>query len=159
MGNEIMREQLQIISPATARSAGMGYDLDGVRSARTEAAKDMTFMLDFAADDDGSAQSSIEESLTNMGFSLSPSGSLMIIGFLRIEKVERNNDYQNFKWYLKIDVVNEMGETVLAIDESSISASTSESAAKSRVNVDVKKVIDKGFDKQFNAYLNTYLEK
>ena len=159
MGNEVMREQLEIISPSAARVAGMGYDLESLRDNRTDAAGDMSFRMEFEGDDGGNAASVLSESLTDMGFSVSPGGEIAVKGSVRTEKVARSNDYENFKWYLVIDIVDERGNVILSVNESGISASTSESAALSRVNTDVKKTINKEFGRQFNSYLNSFVDK
>ncbi|MDC7223114.1 MAG: LPP20 family lipoprotein [Spirochaetales bacterium] len=159
MANEVMKEQLEIISPMTARTAGMGYNLAEIRTARTEAAESMTFRMDFTGNDEGKAASAMLEVLTDMGFIVSPEGEIAVSGSVRSEKIDRNNDYENFKWYLLIDIIDEQGNGILAVNESGISASTSETAALSRVNTDVKKVINKEFEKQFNDYLNSFLDK
>lgn len=158
MGNEVMRQQLEIISPATARSAAMGYDLEGVKTSRSDAASSLSFRMEFI-DEEGKTSANLAEKLTGMGFSLSPEGDLSVGGRLESEKVIRQNDYENYKWYLAIDVLDESNRLVISLEESGISASTSDSAARSRVNTDVKKIIDREFEKQFNAYLNGFLEK
>ena len=159
MANEVMREQLEIISPMTAKTAAMGYDLPEVKDARTNAADDMSFRMNFTGDDDGKAAAALSEALTGMGFSVAPDGDIAVNGSVRSEKIVRSNDYENYKWYLIIDIEDEAENVILSVNESGISASTSESAAKSRVNTDVKKVIDKEFNKQFNAYLNSFVDK
>ncbi len=159
MANEVMKEQLEIISPSAARTAAMGYDLSRIKTSRTSAAEDLSFRMEFTGDDGGNAASILSESLTGMGFSVSPRGDIAVTGSVRSEKIERNNDYQNFKWYLAIEIRDESGQTIMTVNENGISTSTTESAARSRVNTDVKKVIDKEFQKQFNAYLNGFVEK
>ncbi|MBN2626872.1 MAG: LPP20 family lipoprotein [Spirochaetales bacterium] len=159
MANEVMKEQLEIISPATARTASAGYDIAAIKTARTGAAEDMSFRMEFTGDDEGNAASILAESLTDMGFSVSPSGEIAVTGSVRSEKIERNNDYQNFKWYLAIEIADETGKVIMTVNENGISTSTTESAARSRVNTDVKKVINKEFERQFNAYLNGFVDK
>ncbi|MDC7219090.1 MAG: LPP20 family lipoprotein [Spirochaetales bacterium] len=159
MANEVMREQLEIISPASARLAGSNYDLNEIKSARSDASDDMSFRMEFTGDDEGKAQAALAETLTEMGFSVGPDGDIAVAGSVRSEKIERANDYKNYKWYLVIDVVDESDKVIIAVNESGTSASTSDSAALSRVNTDVKKVINKEFEKQFNSYLNSFTEK
>jgi hypothetical protein len=159
MANEVMKEQLEIISPSAAKMAGSEYDLNNIKSARADAAQEMSFRMEFNGDDEGKAASVLSESLTEMGFNLSPEGEIVVSGSIRSEKIDRNNDYENFKWYLVIDIIDETGNIILAVNESGTSASTSESAAISRVNTDVKKIINKEFIKQFNSYINSFTEK
>jgi len=159
MSNEIMLEQLDIISPAAASMLGTDYELADIKTSRTDAFDQMTFRLAFSGDTQAKLSSTVSDMLTDIGFSVSDSGDIAVAGSLHSEKIERNNDYENYKWYLLLEVVDETGTVIISVDESGISASTSESAARSRINVDVEKVINKEFSRQFNSYLNSFMEK
>jgi hypothetical protein len=159
MSNEVMLEQLDIIHPQMAKTLELGYSLDDLKTIRTRAADALTFRLNFTGADSAAIASTISETLTEIGFSLSDNAELSAKGSVQSEKIERSNDYENFKWYLYLEIVNEAGRTIISIEESGTSASTSESAARSRINVDIKKIINKQLPRQFNAYLNSYLEK
>lgn len=159
MSNEVLLEQLDILHPKMADNLNLGYSLDDLKTVRTRAADALTFRLNFTGEDAAAIASAISDTFTDMGFSLSDNAELTATGSVSSEKIDRNNDYKNFKWYFSLEIVDETGLTIISIDESGISASTSESAAKSRINVDIQKVIDKELPRQFNAYLSSFLDK
>ncbi|MBI9105624.1 MAG: LPP20 family lipoprotein [Spirochaetales bacterium] len=159
VSNEVLLEQLDILHPQMADTLNLGYSLDDLKTVRTRAAQDLTFRINFTGKDSTAIASAISDTFTDMGFSLASKAELMAEGSLISEKIERNNDYENFKWYLSLEIINENGLTIISIDESGISASTSESAARSRLNVDVQKVISRELPRQFNIYLNSFLDK
>lgn len=159
MSNEVLLEQLEILHPQIAKTMELGYSLDDVKTTRAETADALTFRLSFSGEKSGAITSVISETFTDMGFTLADNAQLSASGSISFEKIDRNNDYENFKWYLTLEIADETGVTIISLEESGVSASTSESAAISRINVDVKKVINKQLPRQFNAYLNSYLEK
>ena len=159
MSNEVLLEQLGIISPMTAKISKPLYDLDEIKSARKASSDNLTFSLNFSGENAPVMESAVSDTLTDMGFSVSENGYISAAGNLSFEKIKRNNDYENYKWYLNLEITDETGKTLISLDESGISASTSDSAALSRINVDVGKIIKKELPNQFNSYLGSFIQK
>lgn len=158
MGNEVLIEQLDIISPAIKRTIYLGYNLADLKTARADTAAQMTFAIDVSGDPDNRIPPIIATVLTGMGFSIS-NGPLEINGDFSMEPVDRGNDFVNYKWYLSLNLVDDRGIPVLAFEADTISAGLTESAAQSRVNKDVETEIQRTFGRELNNYFNSYIEK
>lgn len=159
MANEVQIAQLDIINAGIKRTIHLGYNLGNLKADRADMAMDMNFQVRVNGDIDGRIEPLISGVLTEMGFGISDGGSLQIRGDFSMDKVDRGNDFVNYKWYLSLNLVDDRGIPVVSFEADTISAGMSDSAAVSRAYKDVEKEIQRQFSHQLNGYFDSFIEK
>ena len=157
--NEVLVEQLAIINPAMRKTLSTGYDLKQLKTDRSDTAENLIFVISISNDTDSRISNIVGDVLTGQGFSLGKNGNLTVRGSVGIEDVELDNGYDNKKWYLKLDVVDEKGVTVISFEKNSRSSGVSYSAAEARAFKDMEIVVKKDFLKKLNGYFDSFIEK
>lgn len=156
--NQELKEQLEIINLPMSRTIMLSYNLDDIRNDRRETARDMTFRINIQDDDEGKIAAFLSDQLSSMGFSPDQSGNLSVTGSVRFEKVELDNKYENLKYYLMINISDEEGVPVVALEENDRVSAVSLSDARSRSYIEIEKVIKKDLMNQFTAYLDGFVK-
>jgi len=155
MQNEILIEQLDIINSSVKARIHLGYNLGDLKAERADVAANMLFQINITGDTDNRISPLVVGVINGMGFGISENGALQVSGDFSMNKVDRGNDFENYKWYLALTMVDDRGVPVAY----TISAGLSDSAAVSRVYKDVEKEIQKRFSRELNAYFNSFIEK
>lgn len=158
MANEVQIAQLDIINAGIKRTIHLGYNLGNLKADRADLAMNMTFQVRVNGDVEGRIEPLINGVLTDMGFGIS-NGPLQIRGDFSMDKVDRGNDFVNYKWYLSLNLVDDRGIPVVSFEADTISAGMSDSAAISRTYKDVEKEIQRQFSSQLNGYFDSFIEK
>jgi hypothetical protein len=159
MGNEVFIQQLDIISPDIKRTIHLGYNLGDLKASRADRAAAMSFAINVDGDVNNRVIPIINTVITGLGFPLSSDGVMQVNGDFTMDKVDRGNDFVNFKWYLFLDLIDDRGMPVLSFEGDFISAGMTESAAISRTYKDVEEEIQRQFRRELNNYFNSFIEK
>lgn len=154
--NRTLIEQLEIINQTMSRTIMLSYDLDNIRNMKRDAARNMSFRLSIAGDDEGKVSAALSEELTANGFSIDPRGVLEVNGSVAFEKVQLDNKYENLKYYLVINMVDEKGIPVVSMEKNDRVSAVSASDVKNRAYVEIVKVIGKELMKQWTIYLDSF---
>jgi len=156
--NQVLLEQLEIINLAFRRTLSLSYNLDDLRIERRESAKGMAFNVNIENDVEGKVTSVIHDELTSFGFAVDPLGSVSVSGRVDFEKVVLDNGYENVKFYLTINVVDENGIPAVSMEENDRIAAISETDAKNKAYLEIKKVIRKDLMGQLVDYFDSYVK-
>ncbi|MDC7125853.1 MAG: LPP20 family lipoprotein, partial [Spirochaetales bacterium] len=159
MNNKTLIEQLGIISTPSASALLLDYNVDSLKTSRAEVLKQISFNILTSKTSPEYLKPLLESSLTDMGFTTSETAPLKAESSLNYSKIERNNEYSNYKWNLDISISDIDNNTLIAFSDSGTSVSTSDSAAISKVKTDVSKKLKKEITKQFNEYFLSFLGK
>lgn len=156
-GNRVLVEQLEIINLPMSRTVMLSYDLDDIRSRKREAAEAMAFRLNIENDGEGKVAAVLSDELTSFGFSINPAGDLAVSGSVRLEKVELDNKYENMKFYLTINIVDEMGVPAVSMEENDRVSAVSASDVVNRAYIEMEKMIEKELMDQLTEYLDGFV--
>lgn len=159
MGNEVLIAQMDIINPAIKRTIHLGYNLGDLKTARADTAHRMNFQIQISGDSDNRVTPLVVGVVNDMGFGVAGNGPLRISGDFSMNKVDRGNDFENYKWYLALAMSDDRGIPVASFEADKISAGLSDSAAVSRTYKDLEEEIQRRFSRELNAYFNSFIEK
>jgi len=159
MGNEVLIEQLDIINPAIKRVIHLGYNLGDLKTARADTAQRMNFRVQISGDSDNRVSPLVVGVINDMGFGVAGNGAMTISGDFSMNKVDRGNDFENYKWYLALTMADDRGIPVVSFEADKISAGLSDSAAVSRTYKDLEEEIQRRFSRELNAYFNSFIQK
>lgn len=156
--NQVLMEQLEIINLPISRTIRKSYDLNDVRDKRKETALMMAFRINIANDEEGKITSVLTDKLTSFGFSIDPSGSLSVSGSISFETVKLDNDMENIKFYLTVNIEDENGIPVVALEENDRISAISASAARSITYKEIEKVVNRDLLGQLVEYLDSFVQ-
>ncbi|MBN2658215.1 MAG: LPP20 family lipoprotein [Spirochaetales bacterium] len=156
--NRNLMEQLEIINLMISRTIMISYDMDEIRNSRRDTSQSMAFRLFIGNDDEGKVSSVIADELTSLGFVVDPAGLLSVTGSLLFEKVELDNSYENLKYYLTIDVVDEQGRPVVSLEENDRVSALSLSDVRNRAYLEIEKAIKKELIGQLTEYFDSFVQ-
>ncbi|MBI9100422.1 MAG: LPP20 family lipoprotein [Spirochaetaceae bacterium] len=156
--NQMLMEQLEIINLPIRKTIRTPYDINDVRDRRKEAALIMAFMVNIENDVEGKVASVLTDELTSFGFSIDPGGSLAVEGAVSFEKVELDNDYENVKYYLTINVEDENGIPIVALEDNDRISAVSESDAENRAYLEIEKIIKRDLIGKLIKYFDSFVE-
>jgi hypothetical protein len=134
------------------------FSMNDLQSARSDLASTMVFEISISNDRDSKITNILSDVLTDQGFSVARGGNLAVEGSVRLEPVDLDNGYENVRWYLALNMLNESGRSVVSLEENSRSSSVSAGAAEARAYKDMEKVIEDDFIDQLTAYFDSFIE-
>ena len=118
--NEVLRDQLRIISPGFSEMVSLPYDPDDVLRRRADVASRMRVSVNVQGDAEGRIAGVIREALSEERF---PTGSddavLVVNGVTSMEQGEVNDDFVSVRWRLTLDMTGPAGSTLVTFDEQS----------------------------------------
>jgi len=156
--NQVLLEQLEIISLPMARTMTIPYDLNNIRDQRKDAATSMAFRVNIENDTEGKVASVIRDELTSFGFSMDSQGILTVSGSVSVEKVVLDNKYENIKYYLTINIEDENGIPAVSLESNDRISAVSESAAISRSYLDIEKKVKKDLIGELIEYFDSFVK-
>jgi len=155
--NQVLLEQLEIISMPMAQLTKLPYSSEEVREIRAKQAIELKIRVEVAGDIDGRITDALENWITERGFVSSSSGAMFLAAAVEIKQLELKNKYENLNWTLSIELTDTNGYSVAALSAQSRSSGISPTAAESRAYRDMIKLVRTDFDKRFSAYLSSFL--
>ncbi len=151
------RDQLEIINPPFARMIMLPYEPKDLRSLHADTAKQMLFSVVIDGDEEGKLKAMVSQVLTDRGFSLSDgAGRLSVTGRLIMENVILNNDYENVRWTLFLEMRNEAGEVICTMEEKKRESAISIDEARARSYRSMEKAMKKSFIGALEDYFDSY---
>ena len=151
-------EQLEIINLPISKTIRKSYDLNNIRDKRKETAFTMSFRIEIENDEEGKITSVLTDELTSFGFAIDPAGSLSVTGTISFEEVTLDNDLSNMKYYLTVNIEDENGVPVVAIEDNDRISAVSESAVKSLTYREIEKVVKKDLIGQLINYFDSFVQ-
>ncbi len=153
--NQVLMEQLRIISPNMADFIQLPYDLTELQSALKEMGKEMKVSIAIKGDQDEKVTNTLKEMLGDAGFSLGDNGVLKITGEIGYEKVDLDKGDQKFvRWEITLDLNDCNGENLIHYYEKGREGHINYPEAMERS----VREIEKKLKKQFIGKLNDYID-
>jgi|GEM_PF-417744 len=157
--NSEMLEQLGIISPSTRSGIQLGYDPEVLRLQRADAAKKLIFAVDVNGDPDNKIKPVIEQTISQMGFSLRGENPNKIDAVVSFEDVVLDQPQKFTRYSLALNVLDHNGKKVLTIADSGREGHINQPEAKARAIRTVNAKITNEMPKKVWAYIDTLAKK
>lgn len=157
-GNRVLFEQLEIINLPVSRTVKAPYSFDHLRNSRKDTALAMTFRINIENDSEGKITSVIADELSFIGFTIDPLGIIDVSGSIAFEEIELDNDYENMKYYLTIDIRDENGISVAAIENNERISAISVTDVKNRSYNEIEKTVKKDLVGRLTSFFDSFVE-
>ncbi len=158
--NELLLEQLTIISPAARKMVGLPYDLSKLTKLYTETAGKMAFSLKIKNDSDSKIAKITAHMLNKKGFTVAKgAAALSVAGEVLIEDTILNNKYKNVRWTLMLEMRDEQGQVIVSYQKNQRESAISRPEAVARSYREMEKQISAEFLGQFEQYIDGIVAK
>jgi len=152
--NEILLEQLSIISSDTKNMISLDYSHDEIISQLQKVAKKISFSVSIKNDNLGKVGKNIESYLSKEGFTISKNAVLSITGEISFDKVELNRDQKFIRWTLSLNLENQNGVSLLTIFEKGREGHISYEEAQERCYRTINKKILTDFNRKLTEFFD-----
>ncbi len=153
--NQVLLEQLRIISPNMADFIDMPYDLTELQATLKEMGKSVRVSVTIKGDQDMKITNLLKEMLNEAGFGLADDGYLKVTGDIGYEKVDLGKSDEKFvRWEITLDLDTQKGDNLIHYYEKGREGHISYPEAMERS----VREIEKKLSKQFIGKLNDYID-
>lgn len=152
--NDVMMDQLAIISPSMHEFIDLGYTLDVIISEQRATGQQIGMDVRVTGDDSGKIETALREQLSAQGFALRKNGLLKVIADVQWEDVDLNKPNQVFvRWHLKVNVERNSGESLVSIYEKQREGSVNRDQAMTVGYREMEKKLNRVFMPQLMDYM------
>lgn len=154
-GNELLRDQLRIISPPMSRMVNLPYDYDTVLQQRADLASQMRVSVSIEGDQDGRIAGIIRQSLSEERFPVGDdSPVLRVTGQIVLGAPEETSNFISRRWSLTLDMSGPDGASLVTVDTSNRASGVSESAATAFAYRDAEEAVRDEFVAAIGGYFD-----
>jgi hypothetical protein len=157
--NEVLLEQLMIIHPVSKKMIELPYNIDELSERHSAIAKQMVFDVYVENDNENKVTDIVKNVLSEQGFSIGADGKLSVTGEVKIEPVQLDNDYENIRWYLTLDMRDEHGTILVSFNKNQRETAINENEAIARGYREMAKNIEDKFMNEFVKHLDSLVLK
>ncbi len=155
LNNEILLDQLGIISPNSKASLVLGYNYNELNKEAVESAKLISFNVDIKNDVENKVTILVEELMTDLGFILADDAILHAVGTVAFEETDIKRDNLVFVRYdLQLKINDNSGTTFVTISDNGREGHVSFLEATARAIRTVEKKIKKELKKKLISYFD-----
>ena len=155
LNNEIMLDQLSIISPNSKASLELGYNYNDLNKEAAESAKLISFSVDIGNDVENKVTILVEELMTDLDFVLSDDANLHAVGSVAFEETDIKRENLVFVRYdLQLKINDNSGTTFITISDKGREGHVSFPEATARAIRTVEKKIKKELKKKLVSYFD-----
>jgi len=155
---KMMLDQLDIIYSPFRRAVMLPYTPENLYSLYADTAEQMLFSINVEGDSDSKITDMVSQVLTGRGFSVTGSGgSLTVTGRVSVEDVTLENDYENVRWFLFMEMRNESGEVVVSMEEKKRESGVSREEAVARGYRTMETMMQKKFIGEMERYFDSFV--
>ena len=159
LDNEMLIEQLKIISPEFGNTENLGYDHNDITKKSIDAAKEISFSVNIQNDSDGKTTAFIKEFLNSKGFIINSNPILKIDGSVTYEKLDLGRPEKFVSWNLYLNMLDLEENTLFSTTAKGREGSVSYDAALSRCVNEIGKKIKSDFGKKLVTYFDNLVKK
>jgi hypothetical protein len=153
--NEVLVDQLRIISPATAAVAEPPYDMQEVVQQESAATRALSFAVSIDGDTNGRITTLVREALSERQFPVAESNPVLVVdGSFAIRDAESTEDFQSVRWTLALRLNGPDGNGLVTYDEEDRAAGVDRQAATSFAYTDAEEAVRDGFIGSVQSYFN-----
>ncbi len=157
MNNEILLDQLGIISPDTKEFLEINYNHNEIVKSTVEIAKGIKFRIKIENDTENKISILLEEMLTDLGFVMSEDAVLNVVGSISFEEtnLDRDDDFVFVRYDLKLKIKDNDEAVLAALTEKGKEGHTIYLEAKERAIRKIGQKIQKSLKKKLISYFNS----
>lgn len=157
--NTEMVEQLGIISSSASAQVRLEYDPEALRLQRAHLAKQLIFSVSVSGDPDNKIQPVIEQTISQMGFSLRGEYPNKVAAEVTFEDVVLDQPQKFTRYNLALTVYDHNGKKVLTIADTGREGHINQPEAKARAIRTVNGKISTEMPKKIWNYIDTLAKK
>ncbi|MBC8385103.1 MAG: LPP20 family lipoprotein [Candidatus Cloacimonetes bacterium] len=156
LNNNILLDQLSIISPDTKEFLELHYDYNNIVKETAELAKQVGFSVTIRNDPDNKIGIAVESMLTDLGFVISNNGVLNIKSDVMFENTDlkRDDDFKFVRYNFNLNIENRAGDTIVSLAEKGKEGHTTHFEARERAIRTIGEKINKSLKKKLIAYFD-----
>ncbi len=152
--NEMLLEQLRIISQAYYSMSQVPYDFRKVQQAKADTASKMTISIQISGDTGDRVASVVRQSLSSERFPTADPALMQIKGSVSMESIELNPKYKSVRWQLSLDFVGPDGKSLISYENQNKASGVTDEAARSFAYDDIGKAVEKDFIGSVRGYFD-----
>jgi len=156
LNNEILLDQLNIISPDTKEFLELKYNYQDIIKEAAELAKQVGFSINIQNDPDNKIRIAVESMLTDLGFIISENGVLNVESDVLFENTDlkRDDDFKFVRYNFNLKINDRAGNTIVSLFEKGKEGHTTYFEAQERAIRTIDKKIRKSLRKKLIAYFD-----
>ena len=152
--NEVLRDQLRIISQASSQMVRINYNFDQLLQERTDLASQMTVGVNILGDTGDRIAGAVRQALGQERFPVAANGLMNVEGTVSMESVVLNPQYKTVRWYLNLQMVGPTGTTLVTFDKQERASGVTDDAARAFAYNDITKAIEEQFVYEVRRYFD-----
>ncbi len=156
LNNEILLDQLNIISPDTKEFLELKYNYHDIIKEAAELAKQVGFSINIQNDTNDKIGIAVESMLTDLGFAISENGVLDIESDVLFENTDlkRDDGFKFVRYNFNLKINDTAGNTIVSLFEKGKEGHTTYFEAQERAIRTIDKKIKKSLKKKLIAYFD-----
>lgn len=144
--NELLLDQLRIISPGMVQVVQRGYDPQAVNTLRAKIVQEITVGISVRGDEDGRVASLLREAISDEFFPLSDDDpTLSISGSVLTSPAEAGEGFESVRWNLALELAGPDDQSLVTYEGSDRASGVSQSAARSFAFEDIEEAVREEF--------------
>ncbi|MFC1887860.1 hypothetical protein ACFLYK_03525 [Candidatus Cloacimonadota bacterium] len=158
--NEILMDQLNIISPDSKEFIEIGYDHNEITRLSSQYAREISFQTDIAYDDEGKITDIINNLLTEMGFVSGRTQILSISGEIKFQETDlKRDDFKFIRYELTLQVKDDENVLVSSLSEKGKEGHVTYFEAKERCIRNLGDKIERSLRSEITDYFDSFIRK
>jgi len=153
--NELLLDQLRIISPGMTQVVRRGYDPQAVNSLRAEIAQEITVGIAVSGDEDGRVASLLREAISEEFFPVSDDAPLLSVsGSVVTSPAEAGEGFESVRWNLALELAGPDDRSLVTYEGSDRASGVSQSSARSFAFEDIEEAVREEFVGSLRNYFD-----
>lgn len=157
--NDVLLRQLKVIHSPTASAAAPSYSINEIEKAASDCAKQIRVAIQIDGDTDGRMANCLKELVTRYGFVVGQPATIDMQGRVSIDDTgKRAAGLVFFLYNLTVQIQDDQGNVLAAINEKGREAVTSPSEARTRCYRTLENAIKVSGIRSFDTYFDSLVE-
>jgi len=158
--NEMLLQQLTIISPASKDILDIGYNAQDLQTKYQKVAQQIKFQVNISNDPEDKVTILIKEILTDMGFAVGQPPILKAIGNLAIEPTDlKRRNLLFVRYELQLEIIDNASQTLVTISDKGREGHVSQTEAEARAVMTIENKIKGELRDKLNSYFDRMISK
>lgn len=153
--NDVLKDQLRIISPPMSATVSGGSSRSEIVSRRTDAAESLPVSIRVTGDTENRILPILSRAVAAERFPISDSGAVLTVdGAFEIEPIELNPDFESVAWAFSATFGRAGGATLLTYSDQGRSSGITVERAVALAYEDMAVSVEQGFARDLRRFLN-----
>ncbi len=158
--NEVLLDQLDIISPDTKEFITLDYDHNEISRLSAQYARAISFHIEIRNDKDHKITNLLKNMFTDMGFVLGETHILNVIGDINFQETDFNrDDFEFIRYELNIQITDQENTLVSSLSEKGKEGHTTYKEAEERAIRKLESQIERSLKLKVIQYFDSLIRK